>query len=87
MHTLIVLGGGLALMVACGLLGHAFGNGMPGALKGIAVFVPLWLVLCAVNLWIGVSKAGYSLADEGPVFAGVFGALAGIAACFYWRFS
>jgi len=37
------------------------------------VFIPLWLVGAAINMWIGVSRAGYSVADEAPVFLMVFG--------------
>ena len=64
MHTIIVVGGGLALLLACLLLGHAFGGGMPGVVTGAKLFIPLWLVLAAVNMWIGVSQAGYSVAEE-----------------------
>ena len=41
MHTAIVLGGGFALLLACLLLGHAFGGGVPGAVSGAKWFIPL----------------------------------------------
>ncbi|TLY78292.1 MAG: hypothetical protein E6K49_06045 [Gammaproteobacteria bacterium] len=58
MHTIIVVGAGLALLLACLLLGHAFGAGMPGLVTGAKLFIPLWLVLSGVNMWMGVSRAG-----------------------------
>jgi hypothetical protein len=87
MHTAIVLGGGLALLLACLLLGHAFGSGMPGLVAGAKLFIPLWLILAGVNLWIGVSQAGYSVAEEAPIFLAIFGVPAVVAALAWWRFS
>lgn len=36
------------------------------------VFVPLWLLIAAINMWVGVSHAGYSLREELPVLLLVF---------------
>ena len=38
-------------------------------------------------MWIGVSRAGYSVADEAPVFLVVFGVPAAVAALLAWRWS
>jgi hypothetical protein len=43
-HTAIVLGAGFSLLLTCLLLGHAFGGGMPGALAGAKLFIPLWRI-------------------------------------------
>ena len=85
MHTAIVLGGGFALLLSCLLLGHAFGGGMSGAVSGAKVFIPLWLVAAGVNMWLGVSQAGYSVADELPIFLGVFALPAAVAGLLCWR--
>jgi hypothetical protein len=84
-HTAIVLGGGFALLLSCLLLGHAFGGGMSGAVSGAKVFIPLWLVAAGVNMWLGVSQAGYSVADELPIFLGVFALPAAVAGLLCWR--
>jgi hypothetical protein len=86
MHTIIVLLGGAALLAACLLLGHAFGGSMHGLAWGAKVFIPLWLLLAAVNMWIGVSRAGYSVADEAPVFLLIFIVPAAVAALAWWKF-
>ena len=70
MHTAIVLGGGFSLLLTCLLLGHAFGGGMPGAVAGARLFIPLWLIGAGVNMWLGVSHAGYSAAEKADLFAG-----------------
>jgi len=35
--------------------------------------VAIWLALTSFNLWVGVSKAGYSVREELPVFLLLFG--------------
>jgi hypothetical protein len=68
-------------------LGHAFGGGRSGMVTGAQVFIPLWLICAGINLWIGVSQAGYSVAEEAPIFLGVFGVPAAIAVLIWWKFS
>ncbi len=87
MHTIIVLCGGATLLLTCLLLGHAFGNGMPGVVMGAKVFIPLWLAVAAVNMWLGVQGAGYSVAEELPIFLGIFAVPATIAAALAWTLS
>ena len=87
MHTIIVVGAGLALLLVCLLLGHVLGAGLPGLVTGAKLFIPLWLVLSGVNMWIGVSRAGYSVAEEFPIFLGVFAVPACIAGLLWWKFA
>lgn len=87
MHTVIVVGGGVALLVACLLLGHAFGGGMPGMVTGAKLFIPSWLIGAGLNMWIGVNRAGYSWTEEFPIFLGVFGVPAVIAGLVWWKFA
>ncbi len=69
MHTILVLGAGFALLAACLLAGRfAIGNMALGALW----FLPLWLLAAAYNMWVGVARAGYPVADELPIFLLVF---------------
>lgn len=84
MHAAIVVGGGFSLLLSCLLLGHAFGGGVPGAIAGAKLFIPLWLIAAAVNMWLGVSQAGYSVAEEAPIFLAIFGVPAVVAGLF-WR--
>ena len=86
MHTVIVMGGGFALLAACLLPGHALGNGMPGLVTGAKVFIPLWLLGAAINMWVGVQQAGYLVADEFPIFVGIFGVPAIVAGLIWWKF-
>ena len=86
MHTIIVLSAGAALLAACLLLGQAFTGSMQGLAWGAKAFIPLWLVLAAVNMWIGVSRAGYTVVDEAPIFLLIFAVPAAVALLVWWKF-
>jgi len=58
----------------------------PGATYAATViFVALWLVIAAANMWVGVAKAGYSLTDELPIFLLIFAVPAVVAIFLKWR--
>ena len=77
-HTVKVIACGLVLLTLCLVFGRA---------AGAKLFLPLWLVAAIVNLWIGVSRAGYTVADEAPVFLIVFGVPAAVALAALWQMS
>ena len=75
MHTIKVIAGGFALLVLCLIVGRVTGGGSGATVTAMQVFIPLWLVGAGINIWIGVTRAGYSVAEEGSDFRdGVFGA-------------
>lgn len=43
-------------------------------------FVPAWLIVALVNMWVGVSHAGYTLREELPIMLLVFAVPAVLAA-------
>jgi hypothetical protein len=78
-HTLAVISAGLALLGVCLALARLVVGGADWASRGAIAFLPLWLVGAAGNLWFGVSTAGYSVAEEAPIFALVFAVPAAVA--------
>lgn len=88
MHTLKVIFGGFLLLGVCLLLGRWIGGAAAtvGATT-IKYFLALWLAATLVNMWVGVSKAGYSIKDEAPVALLVFAVPAIVAIVIWWRFS
>jgi hypothetical protein len=68
MHTLRIILGGFLLLGVCLLLGRWIGGA--AAVVGVAIksFLVLWLIATLINTWVGVSKAGYSIKDEAPVW-------------------
>jgi hypothetical protein len=83
MHTLIVIGSGLFLLGFALLTGNWTSAGVSTA---ALVFIPVWLALSAVNLWLGVTRAGYSVAEELPILAVVFAIPAIVALVAWWFF-
>jgi len=88
-HTVRVIVGGFALLALCLLVGRWVGGPEPaaGLVNGAKLFIPLWLVAAGVNLWIGVSKAGYTVAEEAPIFLLVFAVPAAVALLLVWKAS
>jgi hypothetical protein len=85
MHSIIVIAGGFVSLGLCLLAGREFGGGSLSALGGAAMlFIPLWLVAALLNLWVGVSRAGYSVADEAPIAVLVFSVPAAVALFLWW---
>jgi hypothetical protein len=85
MHTLAVVAGGFGLLVVCVLLGRVLAGTAGGAIAAL-VFLPVWLIGAAINMYIGVTRAGYSVADEAPIFVVVFAIPAAAALFAWWKF-
>jgi len=85
MHTLYVIAGGLLLLGIFVLFARALSGVHPGVRgKLLLGFIPVWLACAAFNMWVGVSRAGYGIGEELPVFLVVFAIPAG-AAFWLWR--
>ncbi len=81
MHTIKVLAVGFVLLGIFVLIGRAPRHGSQAALY----FLPVWLTVAALNLWYGVAKAGYSIADEFPIFLLIFAVPSAVALLLWWR--
>lgn len=80
MHTLMVIGGGLALLAVLVPIGTFIGGmGSPAMRTAARSFIPLWLLAAAVNMYIGVTQAGYTVAQELPIFGVIFAVPAAVA--------
>lgn len=88
-HTVKVIAGGLVLLGLFLIVGRLLSPGAPAA--GVATaarwFIPVWLIGAGVNLWVGVSQAGYSVAEEAPIFLVVFAVPAVVALLVAWGVS
>ncbi|MBJ7537084.1 hypothetical protein [Marinomonas transparens] len=64
MHTVMVIACGgviLALFVTLSKLWHLDITATPW---GLVLFCVIWIVISLINMYMGISKAGYSLQDE-----------------------
>jgi hypothetical protein len=86
-RTGLFLVAGFLLMAAVLLLGKLFSSNYPEATRWATVaYLALWLVIAGANMWTGVAKAGYSVADELPIFLLIFAVPAAAAVLLKWRF-
>ena len=86
MHTIIVIAVGFAVLAATVLMGRLFGGQSATMATAALVFLPIWFIGSGINLWIGVSKAGYAVKDEAPIFLVVFAVPAAVAIILWWIF-
>ena len=85
MHTVKVMAGGFIALLVCLVLGRFLGGAGQASMATAALyFIPLWLVGAGINMWVGVSKAGYSVADEAPIFLVIFAVPAAVALALWW---
>lgn len=87
MRTLIIILGGFALWALC--LGSArllVKSGGVSSMLATAVFLALWLLAAAANMWFGVTQAGYSWREELPIFLLIFLIPSAFAVFVKWRF-
>ena len=88
MRTITIILGGLLLLGLCVLGARLIGGTGTGAMVTAAqVFIPVWLVAALLNMWVGVSRAGYSVTEELPIFLLIFAIPAGVASFVWWKFS
>ncbi len=85
MHTVSVIGGGLLLLALFMLVGKRMG-GVPAAARAALVFIPVWLVAAAGNLYVGTTH-GYTVTEELPIGLVVFGVPAAVAVILWRKFS
>ena len=86
MRTTVIIVGGLVLLGVALFVGKWFGGTQ--TLDTIAkLFIPIWLAVALLNMWLGVSRAGYTVAEEFPIFLVIFIVPAAAALFIWWKFS
>jgi hypothetical protein len=78
MHTLKVIAIGFTVLVVCTVAGY-FTAGTAGLSRAALIFLPVWAIGAGINMYLGVKQAGYSVADEAPIFLLVFAVPAAVA--------
>ena len=86
MRTAVIIVGGLLILGVAVLAAWRFG-GSQVALAATKWFIAVWLVVALANLWMGVWRAGYSFAEELPIFLVIFAIPAAAAAVVWWKLS
>lgn len=86
MRTLFFLAAGLLILAGVLILAKLFSSDYPEAARLATIaYVVAWLLIAGFNMWVGVARAGYSVAEELPVFLLIFGVPAAAAILLKWR--
>ena len=73
MRTALFLTSGFLLLGGALILAKLFSQNVPAAATwSVVAFVLLWLAATGFNMWVGVSRAGYSVGEETPIFLLLF---------------
>jgi hypothetical protein len=87
MRTGLFLLSGFMFLAASLILGKLFSANYPsGTTVATVISLALWLVVTSANMWVGVAKAGYSIAEELPILALLFCVPAAVAVLVRWKF-
>jgi hypothetical protein len=88
MRTVIVLVAGLLIFAGLFLYSRLFVQQFPHATTwGTWGFVAAWLAATVFNLWVGVSRAGYSFREELPIMLTLFAMPTAVALLVRWKFA
>ena len=84
MHMLLLMLTGLLLLAVFALLGKLWGADAASIMLAVKYFIPVWLAVALVNMWVGVHKAGYTVAQELPILLVNFAVPAALALGLVW---
>jgi uncharacterized membrane protein YwaF len=87
MHMAMVMGAGVLLLAVFAMFGWLWGASTAGVALAAKVFVPVWLLVAAANMWVGVTHAGYTVRQELPILLLVFAVPSAVAAVAAWQLS
>jgi hypothetical protein len=88
MRTTIIILGGLILLGLSLLVARWIGGAGARTVATVAmIFIPIWLAAALFNMWMGVSRAGYSVTEELPIFLVIFAIPAAVALFAWWKAS
>jgi hypothetical protein len=82
---IIIIGIGFALLGLCLGLGSLAGGAAKLKVAAL-VFIGLWFVAAAANMYVGVTRAGYSFMEELPIFLLIFLVPAAVAVLLRFKF-
>jgi hypothetical protein len=82
---LMVITGGIVLLGVFCLFGKLWGADAAGVATAAKVFIPAWLVVSLVNMWVGVTRAGYTVMQELPILLVVLAVPSAVAGIVAWQ--
>ena len=87
MHIVLVLAGGVLQLGLFILFGWLWGASTAAMALAAKWFIPVWCLIAAVNMWVGVTHAGYTVRQEAPILLLNILVPAAVAMFAAWRLS
>ena len=87
MHIVLVLAGGVLQLGLFILFGWLWGTSTAAMALAAKWFIPVWCLIAAVNMWVGVTHAGYSVREELPILLLNAAIPVALAAFVAWKLS
>ena len=87
MHMLQVIFAGLLLLGVFLMFGKLWGHETASLALAAKLFVPVWLLVALINMWVGVTKAGYTVLQELPILFVVFAIPAAFSCLAIWHWA
>jgi hypothetical protein len=82
----MIIVGGIVLLGLFAFAGSRFGGGAESMVMAAKIFIPFWLIAALINMWVGVSRAAYSIGEEFPIFLAIFLIPTAVAAFIWWKY-
>jgi hypothetical protein len=87
MRSAVIIGMGILVWLVFVGIAKFVDSGSASSLgRATRAFVMIWFMIAALNLWFGVSQAGYSVREELPIFLLIFAVPTAVAAVAKWKF-
>ena len=82
----MIIAGGFVLWGICvGIAKYMAGASAAAMTTATVIFVVVWFCAAALNMWMGVAKAGYTFREELPIFVVIFLLPALVAVVAKWK--
>lgn len=86
MRTLIIILSGFGLWGVCLGVAKLFSSSNQSSMTtATTVFVVIWFLVAAANIWMGVTRAGYSFQEELPIFLLIFSLPVAVVLVVRWK--
>jgi hypothetical protein len=86
MRTAIIIVAGFVLWGICIGIAKLLSSNPSSMTIATVAFIVIWLVLAAVNMWLGISTAGFTFMQELPIFLLIFLLPSAVAVLVRWKF-
>lgn len=85
MHTVMAIVAGVLLLAVFALFGRLWGHDATGVALAVRWFIPVWVLMALVHLWVGVTRSGYTVVQELPIIAVVIAVPVAVALLLAWQ--